>query len=255
MSGNRKIVEIDQEKCDGCGLCTTACAEGAIELKNGKAVLVKDSYCDGLGACLGECPRDAIRIIERTADPFDPEEVEHHLEHLRSQKSARTDSRHPSGELPLACGCPSTRMESFAPTGGGEGETSRPSASALSHWPVQIRLIPPTAPFLRDGSLLVAADCTPVAYPDFHSLIKGSAVMIGCPKFDDTDEYVARFTELFRQNDIQTVKIVIMEVPCCSRLPLIVRRGMELAGKNIPVELITIGTRGSVVRREKEQAA
>lgn len=258
MKIKRKIVQIDEEKCNGCGVCTTACAEGAIALIDGKAKLVKDSYCDGLGACLGECPVDAIRIIEREADAFDEKEVEHYLEQKRqAEMVAKQDTGSDMNTLTqLPCGCPSTMVKTFGPACNEDTPSIQESVmSSLTHWPVQIGLIPSTAPFLKGADLLVAADCTPVAYPNFHrDLLRGRTVMVGCPKFDETDEYIRKFAEIFRTAGIKSVTVAIMEVPCCSKLPLVVRKGMELAGAYIPVEVVVIGSDGTILRREQQAA-
>jgi len=242
----RKIIEIDEERCDGCGQCVIACAEGAIEVVNGKAKIVSEVYCDGLGACIGECPQGALRIIEREAEEFDAEEVEQHLKQRKQKVS------HP--EISTHALCPSSHIQTFiAPC----EEASRPvsqlrNSSALSHWPIQIRLILPTAPFLKRAHLLVAADCTAFAYPDFHTgFLRGKVVMVGCPKFDEVQEYVDRFAEIFRIADIQHVTVLDMEVPCCSMLPNVVREGMKKAGKDVPLEEIVIGIRGEILKREK----
>ena len=248
MKIKRKIIHIDEELCDGCGQCVPSCAEGAIEIVDGKARMVAEKYCDGLGACLGECPKGALNIEERMADEFDEEAVEVHL--------ASREKDVPDEEATLACGCPSTRIQTFVPTDAGE-ETNEPSrqassGSALAHWPVQIRLVPAMAPFLKGADLLVAADCTPVAYPRFHQdFLKGKVVLIGCPKFDDVQGYVEKFAEIFKKADIRSVTVLDMEVPCCSALPMIVRKGMEGAGKSIPVEEITISSRGEILKRRK----
>ncbi len=248
MGKMRKIVEIDEELCDGCGMCAIACAEGALEIRDGKARLIKESYCDGLGACLSGCPRGAVRVIERQADEFDPEEVEEHLEKQKSSEPARTEGFH------MASGCPSSQLRVFAPAGGEKvsgGEQTGAEPSELSHWPVQIRLVPPHAPFLKDSHLLVVSDCAPVAYPNFHHrFVGGKTVLLGCPKFDDKDDYVKRFTEIFRIASIKSVTVVDMEVPCCSALPAIVRKAMRDARKDIPLEEITISTRGEILNRQ-----
>ncbi len=248
MKVNRKIIEIDEELCDGCGQCVPSCAEGALQVVDGKAKLVADLYCDGLGACLGECPTGALQIVEREADEFDEEAVEEYL----SSKS----QEEPVEEATMACGCPSTQIQSFASATSYE-EANEPAVqeiqdSALSHWPVQIKLVPPTAPFLKGADLLVAADCTPVAYPNFHQdFLKGKAVMVGCPKFDDVQEYVQKLADIFSTAAVRSVTIVVMEVPCCQGLPIIVERGMEAAGKNVPMEKVVISARGEVLGREK----
>lgn len=249
MKLNRKIIEIDEERCDGCGQCVLSCAEGAIEIIDGKAKLIKESYCDGLGACLGECPQGALHIIERESDEFDPEAVEHHLSEREKAAKAKV--------IPMAAagGCPSAQIRTFdvvcdaanKPTAQAGG------ASALAHWPVQIRLVPPNAPFLKGAHLLVTADCVPVAYPSFHQdFLAGKVVLLGCPKFDNVQEYVQKFAEIFVKSQVEAVTVLDMEVPCCSALPMIVKKGMELAGKTLPMETITISVQGQVVTRERQ---
>jgi len=246
MKANRKIIKIDDELCDGCGVCVPSCAEGAIEVVDGKARVVAEKYCDGLGACLRECPRGALTVEEREAEEFDEKAVEEHLSASEKEK--------PAQGIPMAHGCPSAKLQTFAAKPVGE-EVPTLQASALSHWPVQIRLVPPTAPFLKGANLLVAADCAPVAYPNFHrDFLKGKAVMVGCPKFDDVQGYVDKFTDIFRSANIRSVTVLDMEVPCCSALPKIVRRGMELAGKSVPMEEVVISARGEILKREEAAA-
>jgi NAD-dependent dihydropyrimidine dehydrogenase PreA subunit len=240
MKVYRKIIEINEELCDGCGQCVPSCAEGALKIVDGKARLVKEIYCDGLGACLGECPTGALRVIEREADDFDEKAVE---EHLKTVETA------PKG-LKMAYGCPSTQIRSFEASNA--GNSAAKAVSELSHWPVQIRLVPPNAPFLRGAELLIASDCTAVASPNFHrDYIKGRVVLIGCPKFDDTYEYIRRFSDIFKASNIKSVTVLVMDVPCCQSMPSIVQQGMERAGKNIPTETITISGKGEVLSREK----
>ncbi len=248
MNTLRKIIEINETLCNGCGECATACAEGAIQIVDGKARLIKEQYCDGLGACLGECPTGALKVIEREAEEFDEEAVQEHLQAREAQT--------PKAAATMACGCPSTQIESFGPPPARhahrEPATQASDASALSHWPVQIRLVPPTAPFLQEAHLLVASDCTPVAYPHFHrDFLEGKVVLVGCPKFDDAEAYIQRFADIFKAAHIKDVTVVVMEVPCCQGLPVIVKKGMELAGKSIPMEQITISRRGEVLERER----
>ncbi len=245
MAITRKIIQIDEELCNGCGQCIINCAEGALEIIDGKAKLVADRYCDGLGACLGECPTGALKIIERDADDFDETAVEHRLEELENAQAAKRT---------LPCGCPSTRLQTFeAPREQGPHTSS---ASQLTHWPVQINLIPPNAPFLRNADLLVAADCAACAHPDFHrEFLAGKVLMIGCPKFDDAEGYIQKFAQIFRQMPIKSVTTLVMEVPCCSGLPMIVKRAMELAGKSIPTEEIVIGVRGGGVLSRRKAVA
>jgi Pyruvate/2-oxoacid:ferredoxin oxidoreductase delta subunit len=251
MKVTRKIIEIDDALCDGCGNCVPSCAEGALEIIDGKAKLVADLYCDGLGACLGECPTGALTIVEREAEEFDEEAVEE----LLSSKAQEEASQ----EATMACGCPSTQIQAFAPSTPCV-EANKPAVrssagSALSHWPVQIKLVPPTAPFLKGADLLVAADCTPVAYPNFHEdFLRGRTVMVGCPKFDDVQEYVQKFADIFKTADIKSVTVVVMEVPCCQGLPMIVEKGMEMSGKTVPIEKVVISARGEVLNRQKNAA-
>jgi Fe-S-cluster-containing hydrogenase component 2 len=243
----RKIIEIDDELCDGCGLCIPSCAEGALEIVEGKARIIADKLCDGLGACLGECPNGALRVIERDADEFDEEAVEEHLAEQQQQQTATT----------IASGCPSSNIQSFAPTDAHPAEheqmvTGDAAESALSHWPVQINLVPPTAPFLKEADLLVLADCVPVAFPRLHQeFLKGRAVTMGCPKFDDASEYIQKFAEIFKTADIKSITALVVEVPCCSGLPMIVKKGLEMSGKTIPMEEVVISTRGKILERTR----
>ena len=247
MKVKRKIIEIDEERCTGCGECVLSCAEGAIEIVNGKARLSAEKYCDGLGACLRECPADALRIIEREAEEFDEEAV---YEHLKEVQEARKEAA-PA----MACGCPSSQVQSFEPSSFArkpESEEQGDTESALSHWPIQIRLVPPTAPFLKEADLLIVADCVPVAHPNFHRrFLPGKTVLMGCPKFDNVEEYIQKFSEIFKVANIKSLTVLDMEVPCCSSLPIIVRKGMVSAGKEIPLQEIVIGRRGNILKQEK----
>jgi NAD-dependent dihydropyrimidine dehydrogenase PreA subunit len=244
MKVTRKIIKIDQELCDGCGQCVPSCAEGAIEVQDGKATVIAEKYCDGLGACLGECPKGALSIEERTADDFDAEAVEEHLADQRKEKAE---------VIPMACGCPSSQIRSLSPSEGANPPTAKDAGeSALSHWPVQIRLVPASAPFLKGAHLLVTADCAAVASPDFHrSFLRGRSVLMGCPKFDDVKSYVEKFEEIFRTAGIQSVLVLDMEVPCCSALPRIVQRGMEQAGKHVPLHEVVLTAKGGICKRSQ----
>lgn len=244
MKVTRKIIQIDEDRCDGCGNCVISCAEGALKIVDGKAKVISDNLCDGLGACIGECPQDALKIIEREAEDFDEAAVEKHLE---TQKATAGEAA-PT----MPCGCPSTQIQSFAPAAGCQGanipKRQEASGSALTHWPVQIRLIPPTAPFLKGADLLVVADCVPVAFPNLHGdYLEGKTVMVGCPKFDDVQSYIDKFAEIFTTAGIKSVTTMVMEVPCCSGLPMIVKKGMEKAGASVPHKQVTISTRGQVL--------
>jgi Fe-S-cluster-containing hydrogenase component 2 len=243
----RKIIEIDEELCDGCGNCVPSCAEGALVIENGKARVVKDQFCDGLGACLGDCPTGALRMIEREADEFDEAAVE---EYLADKEKGRRENEF------IHTGCPSARIETFDNTQDkkkpGRSDLAAESGSQLSNWPVQIMLVPPTAPFLKGADLLVVADCVPIAYRNFHQdFLEGKAVMMGCPKLDNAQAYIDKFAQICRIAGLKSITSLIMEVPCCSALPMIVRKGLEKAAKQIPMEEVVIGTRGQILERRK----
>lgn len=244
----RKIIEIDEDKCNGCGDCVVACAEGAIEIIDGKAKVIADKYCDGLGACIGECPEDALKIVEREADDFDEAAVEELLKTKAEQKKTE--------EKTLACGCPSAAMKTFPMAGNSDpcSCSDQPvmkkekGSSHLGHWPVQIRLVPPGAPFLKNAELVIAADCVPVAYPDFHEdFLKGKAIMIGCPKFDNADEYIEKLAQVFAASGIKSITSVVMEVPCCSAMPVIVKKALEKSGIDIPFEEVVVSAQGEIL--------
>ena len=264
----REIVTINEELCDGCGLCIPACHEGALRLVNGKAKLVSDQVCNGLGACLGDCPRGAIKIERREAEPFEDTALAAHAQNRAPQHSSGTCPRTPPNVPPdselLECGCPGSRLMTFGgPDRAGRAASSdrwAPAAgqrSELTHWPVQLRLLPPRAPVLREASLLVAADCVPVAYPDFQAkLLRGRAVVIGCPKFDDLAGYVDKLTEMIRANALRQIVAARMEVPCCAGLGRAVREARQRAGVNVPVTELIIGTRGEILaERQLPQVA
>ena len=233
----RKIVKIDEEKCNGCGVCVPSCAEGALQIINGKAKLISEQYCDGLGACLGECPQGAIIIEERKAEEFNEEAVEHHLQTKESV----------SDELP--CGCSSATVTQF------ERKTSSATSTAeiteatskpmLTHWPVQLTLVPPFAPFLQGADLVLAADCVPFAYAGFHQdFLKDHALVVACPKLDDFEAHLRKLTELLRHSEVKSLTAVHMEVPCCFGLVHMAQQAIQASGKDIPFREITIGVKG-----------
>jgi len=233
----RKIVRIDEEKCDGCGLCIPACAEGAIQLIDGKAKLISEKYCDGLGACLGECPQGAIIIEEKEAEEFDEEAVEHHLE----------QKKHIADELP--CGCPSATVRQFdrQQVSGIDLSEETEQQSMLSQWPVQLTLVPPTAPFLQGADLLLVADCVPFAYTGFHqNFLKNHSLLVACPKLDDFQSHLKKLTEILRQAQVKSLAVVHMEVPCCSGLVQMAKQAILASGKDIPLKEVTIGVRGDL---------
>lgn len=247
----RKIIKIDEALCDGCGVCVPSCAEGAIQVVDGKVKVIDDKYCDGLGACLGECPVGALTVVEREAPEFDESAVEAHLK--QQKKEAKV-------EQPKPVGCPSAVIQNFKSSVPEIRPDSAPVAddreSALTHWPVQIMLVPPQAPFLKGADLLVLADCVPVAYPNLHdTFLKGKAVMMGCPKFDDAQHYIDKFAEICKESGLKSITAVIMEVPCCAGLPMIVRKGMQISGVQIPMEEVVISTRGKILDRKTVVAA
>ena len=241
----RKIIKIDEDLCNGCGNCVPACAEGALEIIDGKARVIADIYCDGLGACLGECPTGALTIEERQADEFDEHAVEEML--AVQEKTAAAPK-----VLPMAAGgCPSSRMvHNFESAAAAAPMAGEPVESALSHWPVQIMLVPPTAPFLKGADLLVLADCVPVAFPTLHrDFLHGKRVMLGCPKFDNAEAYIDKFAQICKQSGIRSITAVVMEVPCCAALPVIVQKGMQRSGVKLPLEEVVISVRGQILER------
>lgn len=233
----RTIIKIDEEKCDGCGLCVPECAEGAIQIIDGKARIVKEEYCDGLGACLEHCPQDALIIEEREAEEFDEEAVKVHLHSL----GRKTEVHH------QGVACPSAMALNFE-RHADESIHDKKSVSLpaqLQNWPVQITLVPPGAPYFENADLLIAADCVPFAYANFHQeLLKGKVVLIGCPKLDDFELYQEKLAQIFRSPNIASITIAHMEVPCCSGLNYIVKEALSTSGKDIPVNEITIGVKG-----------
>jgi Pyruvate/2-oxoacid:ferredoxin oxidoreductase delta subunit len=253
----RKIIQIDEEQCDGCGLCASACAEGAIQIRDGKAKLVSEIYCDGLGACLGECPRQAITIIEREADEFDEEATRRHLAGLAMKEKLAAPKPQPFHFAPT--GCPGTAARSFQlPTVGltssqgaseKEAEETPSLPSALSHWPVQLRLVPPNAPFFQDADLLLVADCVPFAYADFHRrFLRGRPVVIGCPKLDDKQAALEKLSAILSSSGVRSLTVVHMEVPCCTGLVRIAQAALAASGRDIPLEDVTISVRGQEQR-------
>lgn len=236
----RKIVQIDREKCDGCGLCVPSCAEGAIRIVGGKAEISAENLCDGLGACLGECPQDAISIIEREADSFDEEAVHRHLE---TKEPAATVS-----VKPVHGGCPGSRVASFSPKAPTATETPGAQPSRLGQWPVQLHLVPPQAPYLKGADLLITADCVPFAYADYHrDFLAGKAVLVGCPKLDDLARYAEKLTEIFAVAAPKSITVLRMEVPCCTGIVRAAQEALAACGREIPFTEVTIGIRGEVL--------
>lgn len=249
----RKIIQIEEEKCNGCGLCVPNCAEGAIQIIDGKAKLVKDSYCDGLGACLGHCPQDALHVIERDADEFNEEEA---LDFVKSLKIETKKESNNSPQKPIhnhGGGCPGSRMMVL----GNEDKSSQKAMnvnngdievkikSQLRQWPVQLTLVPENAPYFNNADLLITADCVPFAYPNFHlELLKGKVVVIGCPKLDDLNSYIDKLTNIFLNNNIKSVTVAHMEVPCCSGIVRATEIALQRAHIEIPYKKVRIGING-----------
>ena len=241
----RKIVEINEDLCNGCGLCVSACHEGAIQMVAGKARLVSDAYCDGLGDCLPACPTGAIQITEREAAPFDAAAVA--ARQAAGQPAAKpADSALP----PLPCGCPGQMAKTIErkPTPPATVPAAdAPAASELTNWPVQIKLVNVRAPYLQNAALLVAADCSAFAYPDIHRrFMRNKVTLIGCPKLDEGD-YAEKLTAILQANDIKSVTVLRMEVPCCGGITQAVTRALQASGKMIPWQVVTVATDGTLL--------
>jgi NAD-dependent dihydropyrimidine dehydrogenase PreA subunit len=242
----RKIIKIDEDKCNGCGQCVTKCAEGALAIIDGKAKVVRDSFCDGLGACIGECPEGALDIIERDVDAFDEKAVQHHLREAGHPHHAHADMHAGHDHAAhAAMSCPSAKPMTLEHKGGHHHADVVHEESRLGHWPVQLMLVPETAPFLKGKDLVVLADCVAVAYPNLHSrFLDGNAVVIGCPKFDDGDVYVKKLTGMIQNAGIKSISVVNMEVPCCFGLKEIVESAVNRATRKIPFRQYVIGIDG-----------
>ena len=305
----RKIIEIDQELCDGCGNCIPNCPEGALQVIDGKARLVSDLFCDGLGACIGECPIGAIKVVEREAEPYNEAKVmaniakqgknviAAHLNHLKDHGEAglyneaikylkdnnieftedKTEVENMNDTERLPCGCPGSAVmdlrdekvcddkklqaqsatDNKAPANADSGKAAKIAEllseltkreSKLKQWPVQLMLMPPSAPYLNGSDLVIAADCVPFAYAGFHEdFLEGKSLLVGCPKLDDSEYYVKKITEIFEQNDIRSVTVVHMEVPCCFGMLNIVKQAIKDSGKDIPLKTVNIGIRGNIL--------
>jgi ferredoxin len=257
MMPTRKIVQIDEDKCDGCGQCVPSCAEGAIRIVEGKARLVADVYCDGLGACLGRCPRDAISIIEREAPPFDQRAAHEHVAALREPGPVR----------PGAGGCPGTAVKNLRlnvlPSAGpaarfaaGNSPAGDGGSSRLANWPLQLQLVPPNASFLQDADVLLVADCVPVAHPDFHRrFLDGRPVLMGCPKLDHAAAHVQKLAQMIRASALRSITVLHMEVPCCTGLVQVAEAAVALAGGGVPIHDVTVGIDGRELTGGTSRAA
>lgn len=237
----RNIVIIDEDKCNGCGQCVTACAEGAIEIIDGKAKLISDIYCDGLGACLGHCPEDAITVEKREAAEFDEEATEVHLAQQKQEKE----------QAGSACQCPGIAARQMKPEDAAPGVETADVPSQLSHWPVQLTLLSPNSPCFADTDLSLVADCVPFAMPDFHSrLLKGHSVAVGCPKLDDGSQYIEKVAAILQENKLRSLTVVHMEVPCCFGLTHIAREAIARSGVKMSFEDVTVDLKGKVIKTE-----
>jgi NAD-dependent dihydropyrimidine dehydrogenase PreA subunit len=246
MKKTRKIIEIDEDKCNGCGLCILTCAEGALKLVDGKARLVGDILCDGIGACIGQCPQGALTIVEREADAFNEEAVKNH-HHAEQPQSAVQ-----SGPAALACGCPSSSIMTLAPkTSLRDENLCTGTSSQLGHWPVKLQLLSPAAAFLKGSDMLLMADCCGIASPTLHDrLLKGRTVAIACPKLDDVEKHIGRLAEILARATPKTLAVVHMEVPCCTGLVHAAIEALRRSGVNIPLKHIVIGRGGEILAEE-----
>jgi len=281
----RKIINIDESKCTGCGLCVPSCPEGALQIIDGKARLISDLFCDGLGACIGECPEGAITIEEREAEPYDERKVmenivkqgknviKAHLKHLKDhnqtvfyqqaleyleekeidnpeEDSAQKYSSDKYETIKSFSGCPGSRVIDLREEKDitmRSGKTDSAGISQLKQWPVQIMLVPVNAPYFKDANLLISADCVPFAYTDFHrDFLKGRILLVGCPKLDDTEFYRDKIAEILKNNNINSITVIHMEVPCCFGMVKLVEEAVKASGKNIPLENIEISIKGGI---------
>lgn len=257
----RKIIEIERDLCDGCGLCTTACAEGALVLdKENKAVLIKEIYCDGMGACLDVCPTGALKIVERESEGYNAEAAYRHILETRGQEAAKRvhgieelETHKPHGtagqkRVPLMAGCPGSAACEIPAAGRGGEDKSISGASELRQWPIQLHLVSPHAPYFKGTDLLIAADCTAFALGSFHpDLLRGRKLIIACPKLDETEGYVEKLAEIIKLNNLRSLTVAIMTVPCCSGLLRIVERAVELSGVKIDLQKKVVHIDGRLV--------
>jgi ferredoxin len=253
----RKVILIDDKKCNGCGICIPSCAEGALQIVGGKAKLISEKYCDGLGACLAECPQGAIKIEDRAAEEFDEKAARQHQQ-ASKQSFEKSEVSCPSSLIKdldmnkdekLPCGCASATVREFKNYEEAVG-THAHQPSQLHHWPVQLTLVPATAPFLKGADVVLAADCTAFAYAGFHrDFLKDHALLVACPKLDDFNAHLKKLTQVIANSELKSLTVVHMEVPCCSGLVLMARKALAASGNNISLKEITIGINGDIKSR------
>jgi len=242
----RKIIEIDEELCNGCGQCVISCAEGALKIIDGKAKVIKDMYCDGLGACIGECPEGALKIIEREAEAFDEEAVEEYLESLKQEEQAKPSSQHTH-----QCNCPSSAPIVFE-TEWKEGDTTGEIPSALRQWPTKLTLVSPTAPYFNNEELVVVSDCSPVVYGDFHrKILKGKPIVTVCPMLGLGEGELEKLEAILKSNPITKLNLILMEVPCCQKISIFLDPILAGIDREITVEETIIGRDGTILKQGK----
>ena len=269
----RKIIVIDEDKCDGCEACIPSCPEGALQIvdtpRGPKARLVKESFCDGLGACLGECPQDALSVVEMETEAYDeegvishlkehaPGQLDRHMEHLKAH-AHELHAGHGHAARPAAHACPSAAMQCWGDehaAGGRAAEDNRSGpalASELRQWPVQLHLVSPHAPYFKEADFVLVADCVPFAYADFHrDFLKGRAVAVACPKLDDVRPYVDKIAGIIEEGRVRSLTVVVLEVPCCSGLVQFATEALRKTGSDIPFEVIVVGIRGEILTRKR----
>ncbi len=251
----RSLIHIDSGKCDGCGQCVTACAEGAIQVIDGKARLVSETYCDGLGACLAECPRGALSLEEREADPFDEQAVHEHMQNAKPASHTAAPNGCPGAALrnlrkPPASGCPGQAMRDMGnpATSAGPSDDEPATGPALANWPVQLALVPPTAPFLQDADVVLTADCVPAAMGGFHErILHGRPLLLACPKLDDAGAHAQKLAAILKQTRPRSLTVAHMEAPCCTGLVRLAEEAVSQSGISVPLEDVTVSIEGGVL--------
>ena len=255
----RKIITIDEEKCNGCGNCVTGCQEGALQIVDGKAKLVNEKFCDGFGDCIGECPTGALKIVEKETKDFDLEATKKHVKNIRGEKGVQAmlaaQQEHgqeiTDNEDDLqACGCPGMSMKTINKNNNSQAKATASINSELQQWPVQIHLLSPRAPYFKNANLLVTADCVPVAYGDFQKLLKGKTIALGCPKLDNAEQYITKITKIIKNNDLKSITVARMEVPCCGGLVNIVKTALRQSDSDLKLKVINLSIEGEIIEND-----